>query len=327
MIPSQPSTYTDFSDLSALRREASSGDKEHALEKAAQQFEALFLQMMLKSMRDAGGGEGLLDNDQTRLYQDMFDKELSLSLSRAENGIGLAKMMIQQIQAAMPGSQSESAQPDSAQAVQAGFAVPARGLHSFQLDPAGPQAEASASTGDKAAKTGQALPPFDSPEQFVASMWPHAQRAADKLGVDPRAVLAQAALETGWGRAVIQHPDGSSSHNLFNIKADHRWDGERVSKMTLEYRDGVAAKEQAWFRSYDSWQESFEDYVRFLQQNGRYQQALESGPDIALFSERLQQAGYATDPAYASKIQRIAEGEYINAGLGGLKNPHGETLS
>ena len=146
-------------------------------------------------------------------------------------------------------------------------------------------------------------------------------------GSDPKALLAQAALETGWGKAVIRKPDGSSSFNLFNIKADHRWQGGQVGKLTLEYRDGVAVKEQASFRAYDSYAHSFEDYTDFLQRQPRYREALEAGIDSSAFVERLQKAGYATDPEYAGKIKRIVNSELMDDSLAGLKLPGERTLS
>ena len=304
-----PSTYTDFSDLTSLRREARGEDQTRALEMAAQQFEALFTQMMLKTMRDAGGLEGLFDNEHTRLYQDMHDKQLSLHLSQSANGIGLAQVLVQQLQMSLPATDTTTAERQT-------FAAPLRGHTTFQRHPE-PQVQVSAialslNPGSESVEAYPASNTFESPQQFVRAIWPYAQQAADALGVEPRAIVAQAALETGWGRAVIRHTDGRSSYNLFNIKADHRWDGDRVGKMTLEYRDGVADKEHALFRSYDSFGDSFADYVDFLQNSPRYRQALQAGSDAGLFAERLQQAGYATDPNYADKIKRIVDGVHIN---------------
>ncbi len=144
-----------------------------------------------------------------------------------------------------------------------------------------------------------------SPEGFVAALRPAAEKAAARLGLPAEALLAQAALETGWGGHVMQRPDGSSSHNLFGIKADSRWNGGRVQVSTLEYRDGVAMRTKADFRAYDSYEESFNDYVRFVQQNPRYAEALRATEDVGRYFDRLQQAGYATDPAYAEKIGEI----------------------
>lgn len=309
--------YTDFQDLAALRREAGQNG-EQALQKTARQFEALFMQMMLKSMREAGGGEGLFDSEQSDLYRDMYDKQLSLHLTEQGEGIGLAKMLVQQLKGSLPASS-----PADSPAVPAGFAVPPRGPNRFALRPA--------PLVTQPAPAQASLPPasasFDSPQQFLATLAPHAQRAAERLGVDPRALLAQAALETGWGKSVIRRPDGASSHNLFNIKADHRWDGETVAKQTLEYRQGLAAREVSQFRAYDSLSQSFDDYVEFLRGSPRYAGALRDGAEAGRYLEALQEAGYATDPAYASKIKRILSSDVMASADFGLKNSSEGTLT
>ncbi len=148
------------------------------------------------------------------------------------------------------------------------------------------------------------------PEGFVASIWQHAQSAAKELGVDARALVAQAALETGWGKRHIKHADGSTSHNLFGIKANG-WNGQRAVAGTHEYVDGVRRNETASFRAYSSPAESFTDYVRLLKTSPRYQQALQAGTDVQGFARGLQRAGYATDPRYAAKIAAIAGGPTI----------------
>lgn len=148
------------------------------------------------------------------------------------------------------------------------------------------------------------------PEGFVASIWQHAQSAAKELGVDARALVAQAALETGWGKRQIKHADGSTSHNLFGIKATG-WKGQSATAGTHEYVDGVRRNETASFRAYSSPAESFADYVRLLKTSPRYQQALQAGTDVQGFARGLQRAGYATDPRYAAKIAAIAGGPTI----------------
>jgi flagellar protein FlgJ len=152
---------------------------------------------------------------------------------------------------------------------------------------------------------------FETPADFVATLLPLAQRLAPEIGVDPRVLVAQAALETGWGRHISQDSSGRNSRNLFNIKADSSWQGERVGVSTLEYRGGVAVRESAAFRAYGSFEQSFEDYVSFLQQNPRYRQALEQAADPEAYLQELQAAGYATDPAYAKKIGRIFDSELL----------------
>lgn len=155
------------------------------------------------------------------------------------------------------------------------------------------------------------------PEGFVAGIWQHAQSAAKELGVDARALVAQAALETGWGKRQINHGDGRSAHNLFGIKANG-WNGERATVGTHEYVDGVRRNETASFRSYASPAESFADYVRLLKTNPRYQKALQAGTDVRGFARGLQQAGYATDPSYANKIASIAGGPTIERAVAAI---------
>ncbi|KAB7771863.1 flagellar assembly peptidoglycan hydrolase FlgJ [Xanthomonas maliensis] len=171
--------------------------------------------------------------------------------------------------------------------------------------------------GASAASTAAASLGERTPEGFVAKIWTHAQKAARELGVDPRALVAQAALETGWGRRGIGN--GGDSNNLFGIKATG-WNGAKVSAGTHEYVDGVKTSETADFRAYGSAAESFADYVRLLKSNSRYQTALRAGTDIKGFARGLQQAGYATDPAYAAKIAAIANGPTIDRAVAAIGN-------
>ncbi len=311
----QDSSYVDFNELTALRREAGKNPSQ-ALEKVARQFEALFMQMMLKSMREAGAEEGgLFDNDQTRLYQDMYDKQISLSLSEGGNGMGLAKLLVQQMQKTMPQQSGDT--ETAADVSPLDKSAPARSHYTFTHSVPAVNANAA----EVSAETH-----FDSPETFINTLLPHAKKAGEKLGIDPRAILAQAALETGWGKAVLRHANGRSSYNLFNIKADSRWSGAQVGKSTLEYRNGITVREQASFRSYGSLEECFADYTSFLKNSGRYRDALatESGGE---FAEQLQKAGYATDPAYAGKIKRILNSDLLVQAGEGLNLPADGTLT
>ena len=156
---------------------------------------------------------------------------------------------------------------------------------------------------------------FGSPQEFVEALWPHAQEAAAELGMDPKMLLAQAALESGWGRAMAKAADGRDSHNLFGIKADRSWQGRSIAMPTLEYEDGVAVKRRAAFRSYDSFADSFRDYVGFLKANPRYTKALENADNPQRFIASLQKAGYATDPNYARKVLSIYQGHSAFEGL------------
>lgn len=319
MNATSAAVYTDFQGLTALKAEAREQSPE-ALQAVAKQFEALFLQMMLKSMRDAGAGDPLFDGEQTELYRDMYDKQLSLDM--ADKGIGLADVLVRQLQmkagADTPGE----------------LVMPQRLASSFarveaQIKNVAPVADGSGNVVPLAEASGAASAEAvtESPQAFIRQLWPLAEKAAARIGASPEALLAQAALETGWGKAVIRHPDGGSSHNLFNIKADRRWDGESVAKQTLEYRDGVAAKEVARFRSYDSFADSFEDYVNFLQSNPRYAEALRQADDPKKFVRSLQDAGYATDPAYARKIGHILDRGVVADAAAALKSPAQGTLS
>ncbi len=152
---------------------------------------------------------------------------------------------------------------------------------------------------------------FQTPQEFVDTLWPVAKKVSEEMGVEPKAIMAQAALETGWGKFIIHQADGNNSHNLFGIKADHRWDGAVARVSTLEYRNGLAQKEVAPFRVYDSYEHSLKDYAQFVKQSERYQNAIENGQSVKGYSEGLQQGGYATDPNYAKKIQRIAHGDVL----------------
>ncbi len=159
---------------------------------------------------------------------------------------------------------------------------------------------------------------FSSPEAFVQGIYPLAQEAAGRLGLDARVLVAQAALETGWGQSLPHHADGSSSFNLFGIKADQRWAGDTATVDTLEFRDGIAQREKAAFRSYDSFNASLDDYVNFIQSNTRYESAVAKANDGSAYLQELQLAGYATDPEYATKITGILNGEILQQALMGL---------
>jgi len=264
--------YTDMSGLARLRAQASQKSPE-ANKEVARQFEALFIQTMLKAMREASQLSESTDGEQTRFYQDMYDKQIALDLAK-KDGIGLASIIERQLSGKFTNS---SASPALA---------PAQTI---------PNPAENTATQWKPA----------SQEAFIQDLWPHAEKSAKELGVSADVLIAQAALETGWGRKMIHDPQGGNAFNLFGIKANKHWQGEHVNVPTIEYRGGIAQREHASFRSYASLKESMDDYVAFLQQNPRYQQALEKAGNAQDFLQELQQAGYATDPAYAEKISNI----------------------
>jgi peptidoglycan hydrolase FlgJ len=271
-------TSFDFAALASLRNDAKAQDPA-ALKEAAKQFESLFTHMLLKSMRDANKGFGedsMFSSSQGDFYQDMFDDQMAMQLSKGK-GLGLADMLVQQL-------------------TRAGMVKPAE-----ETDPTQPM---TSSQSISSADSHQPL--SQSKADFVRTMWPHAQRAGTQLGVDPHALLAQAALETGWGKSVPSQPGGASSFNLFGIKAGSSWAGATTSVPTLEFEEGVAVRRVERFRAYASPADSFTDYAALIRNNPRYENAVGVGGDVATFASALQEGGYATDPNYAKKLVVVA---------------------
>jgi flagellar protein FlgJ len=397
---SDSGSYSDLNRLNQLKV----GDKnsDGNLRKVAQEFESLFLGEMLKSMRsatDALGQDNPLNTPAAKQYQEMYDQQLAVSMSREGGGIGLADVLMRQMSKNKPLAPGEAAAASAAkqEAAKAAVQTPvaagtiatngplsrvngerplwaSRSVKAptgesahrndmalinqrrLALPPkladrllAGlvPSATTAATTmvnktplperttttgagplynGDWLASAQQAstgsmqvygramaqipLAPakkaFNSADEFVNTMLPMAKEAADRIGVDPRYLVAQAALETGWGKSVMRAQDGSSSHNLFGIKAGSSWQGDSARAITSEFRNGAMVRETAEFRSYGSYKDSFHDLVTLLQTNNRYQDVVKSADNPEQFVRELQKAGYATDPDYASKISQIA---------------------
>lgn len=297
----------DLAALSQWRQQvaaAPSGKDATQLQAAARQFESLFTQMLLKSMRAAGESfkDSASSSQQSDFYQDMFDQQLALHLSKGR-GLGLAQMLIEQLgrgQLAQGEVQERSLQPAAVTTAAVNGSGRWLGNTSSATSAAVQSGRAAVATQGAAGASADT----DTRHQFVRQLWPHAQQAAQALGVDPHAVLAQSVLETGWGRHVPQS-DSRSSHNLFGIKA-HAWQGSSVTATTREYESGVAVKRSERFRAYESAQDSVDDYVALLTGHSRYAPALAAGRDIAGFAAGLQRAGYATDPQYASKLIALA---------------------
>ena len=271
--PIAPAYYADFSGMEALKKTAQQ-NQPGAVREAARQFESLFTNMLLKSMRAASMGEGLGDSEQTQFYQDMFDQQLSLQMSRGK-GLGLADHLVRQLQRA--------GVAPAAPAAAAAVTAPA---HAAALAPVG-----SATAGGNLARHAQ----------FISSIQPYAAEAARRLGVAPETIIAHAALETGWGRHLPAGAAGSS-HNLFGIKAGGRWQGAVADSLTTEFEGGTATSQRGPFRSYESVGASMRDYVGLLSGNPRFAGALNCGGDATAFATALQRGGYATDPAYVQKL-------------------------
>lgn len=305
----QAQVYTDFSGLNALKSVAHK-DKQAALQQVAQQFESLFLSEMLKSMRKANDvfAEGnFLNSHRTEFYQDMFDRQLSLTLA-SNHGTGLAEALVRQLSRKVPGLDADGQRLAGHKTSLADYdrSLPVLSPKLPEQIEAVDQVVATSPRQASESDGGRPLPArFESPEQFVQQLLPIATRIGRESGIDPRLMVAQAALETGWGRHMIEGDGGEPSYNLFGIKADRRWRGEAVTITTTEYRDGIAMKERADFRAYPNYEASFRDYVSFLESNPRYREVLSVADQPDEFARRLQQAGYATDPEYGSKIRRI----------------------
>lgn len=283
----------DIAGLDKLRQKAVDGDEtseKAALTAAAKQFEAIFTSMLFKSMRDANSTfeSGLMDSQNQQFYRQMMDEQMSSELS-SSGSLGLADMIVAQLT-------SGSVENQNANARNTDFEAMMQKVDRIR------QERADTTTVMQSDKVEPSR--FNSPESFVSSMKPYAEKAARALGVDSSLLLAQAALETGWGQKVINNSRGSSN-NLFNIKADRSWSGDKVATQTLEYHQGVPVKEQAAFRSYQNYEDSFNDYVRFLNENPRYTTALRHGGSNEEFIRGIHQAGYATDPSYADKVLRV----------------------
>jgi len=325
------SVYTDLHGLDQLKHNLK-GDSVDDLRVVAQQFEAIFIQQMLKTMRDASLSEGLFDNNASDFYVDMLDKQMSLNLS-AGKGIGLADIIVQQLSNRLNlKPEQETDQVDHTTSRQHGR-EPATtvSLPLTQREGVVHKDFATVSSENRikhgkaqAAKHNEFLSSENTanladPETFIKSLWPLAVNAAEKIGVSPQVLIAQAALETGWGQYIAKGENGKSSHNLFNIKAGSSWQGDTVTLATTELKNGSAVKEYAAFRTYDSYNASFEDYVALVKHNPRYQQALANAASANDYADALQKAGYATDPDYSDKILQIANGQtmlHVSAALG-----------
>jgi flagellar protein FlgJ len=303
----------DVQGVDALRRTARTSPQEGA-KQAAKQFEVMFMQMMLKSMREATPSDGLLGGQQEKTYTSMLDQQLAQNLSG--RGLGLAEAMLTQLNRAMapegmqplPGAAAEPAgrispagalsvpAEKNSSAIQNGYSVPPVRSRAADLS-----LYEAAGSGTASAKGGS---PTADIEDFMSKISAAAQRASQESGVPAQLIMAQAALESGWGKRQIRAEDGSTSYNLFGIKAGKNWKGSVVNATTTEYVDGVAQKTKANFRAYGSYDEAFSDYARFMVSNPRYANVVASSDAVAA-AHGLQRAGYATDPQYGGKLVRI----------------------
>ncbi|MCC7462554.1 MAG: glucosaminidase domain-containing protein [Gammaproteobacteria bacterium] len=277
LAPVNPGFYADFGGLERLKGAARAEDPA-ALRAAARQFESLFTRMLLKAMREASLAEGMGEGEQTRFYQDMYDQQLSVVLSRGR-GLGLADLLVEQL-------------------ARAGLSRPTGAAGTSGTGGA-------AAAGEAPGASAPATAPVARQTDFIRSMLPLAEAAGRRLGVAPETVIAHAALESGWGRHVPAI-DGQSSFNFFGIKAQRGWQGAALNASTTEFVGGAARRVAADFRSYRSAAAGVADYVGLLAGNARYAGALNTGNDVAAFANALRRAGYATDPDYVRKLVSTA---------------------
>lgn len=297
-------SYHDLRSLNQLRQ-LGANDERAALRAAAKQFESVFLQELLKSMRAANdvfedddffGGGGSTD-----FYEQMHDEQLALSLANQQS-LGLADVMVQQLSRSPAKREAGNTAPSPVTPPVSPFTPP-----SLPLNAVRPPLQAAQN------------PEPMTPQKFVAAVLPHAERAAVSLGVDPALLVAQSALETGWGKGMAVGEGGkvlpahaaNTGQHYFGIKADSRWQGPVVHAQTLEYVAGLPERQRASFRAYPSPAEAFDDYAQFIQSSPRYADALKNAADPQRYADGLQQAGYATDPAYANKLMRLFDSDFL----------------
>lgn len=343
--------YTDLNSLQDIRA-LGKDDKNAALMKVAQQFESMFMNMMMSSMRQANAvftEDSMFSSPEMDFYQGMYDNQMALELTGTSNGgasgagksvggTGLADVIYRQlkqnygdvderdiaIDQSTLWDRRVSSQPLNQAIEQVDEVLQQQALSESLAEaesvtaeppvssPQSPSSDSSETTALAATGSGSKGQQFATPEAFVAALYPHAEVVGAELGVDPRAIVAQAALETGWGKHMIADDAGRNSFNFFGIKADSRWQGDSVEVMTHEYRQGVRVNETASFRSYASLEDGLRDYADFLSGNSRYQDAIGQGLGADDYGHALQQAGYATDPEYGNKIERIARSAAIH---------------
>lgn len=318
----------DIKSAQDLRTQFAKNPQE-GLKAAAEQFEAMFLQQVMKSMRDTVPQDGLLNSDSSRFYTSLLDQQMAQNMASSGKGIGFARLIEQQLGKNLAASQASAEQTVPANAAAAGNALPlsasdGRHLRTQAVPSSVPTSAAyaalqSATTSVTNQAAGAAMSDADLPlsaREFVGRVWPHAVEASRSTGISPQFLVAHAALESGWGRNEIRQSDGSASHNLFGIKAGKSWNGSSVEAATTEYVGGEAQSTVERFRSYGSYEEAFRDYANLLRNNPRYGGVIGS-QDGAEFAKGLQRAGYATDPAYADKLNRIINGPTLRMALVG----------
>jgi flagellar protein FlgJ len=300
LSPVAPSAATaapqadNYSDLSALAELKSAPTSPATIRAVAQQVEALFLQMMLKSMRDASSADGEQESNETGMYQDMFDKQVALTLSKRQD-LGIGRLFERQL----GGGKTAAPAP--------GATLPSAALSGSPASGTDP--------GNRSRGAGSGANLSDQAAQFVAQVLPTIRDAARSLGVNPLGLLAQAALETGWGQRMPRTADGRSSLNLFGVKAGGEWGGARAVADTVEISGGVATQRRTAFRAYGSIEESVNDFASLLASSPRYREAVAAGADAQAYIQGIARSGYATDPEYGDKLNQLLNSGALRSAL------------
>jgi flagellar protein FlgJ len=304
----------DVQGFDAMRAQANANPQQ-GLKAAAKQFDSVFTQMMLKSMRDATPSDSPFDSNDSKTFTSMLDQQLSQNIGA--KGIGVADMMLKQLMRNAGASTGTGAQADGAGASGDSSANAGNMAAMNAMAKAYANASGSSTASSKASLAGNgysadsALTPpargvgSDKVAAFVDRLAAPAQAASAATGIPARFIIGQAALESGWGKREIKNTDGSSSHNVFGIKATSDWTGKTASAVTTEYVNGKPQKVVEKFRAYDSYEDALTDYASVLKSNPRYAPVVEASRDAAGFAHGMQKAGYATDPQYAKKLISI----------------------
>lgn len=338
----QASIHSDLNSLNAIRKQGL-GDEIGALKKASKEFEAYFLNLMLKSMRQAGevvGDDSMMGSQQEKMFISMLDEQMSVDLSQ-KGLLGIADLMMQQLVQKQPKTDDVAQTIARTKTTSTHKAVIHNTVNHITKNRVtenlaveklnqekSPLANSSANQSANLVNQIEVAQKLEKPEkkvlfskasEFISALQPYAKKAAESLNLDPNVLIAQAALETGWGKFIIHDAKGQPSFNLFGVKAGRFWQGEKVKISTLEVESGKFKPVNASFRKYQNIAESFDDYVNFIQHNSRYENALNAAKDSYQYVKQLQISGYATDPNYANKIISILKGKAFNQLNAGFK--------
>lgn len=299
----------DANSLNSLKQAAKENSPE-AIKGVAKQFEAIFMNMMLKSMREASPQDNPFDNEQSRTFTSMLDQQLSSNL--ASKGLGLADILAKQLSHGTYAGNNALQQAVTDDKTITDNSNPLN--QSTLIKPYTPdtpipvqQKNLPAAIDPSMIKTPNSKSGSESLSEFKNRMTPHAEEASRTTGVPAHLMLGQAALESGWGKHEIRGMDGSPSNNLFGIKATGNWDGKVVEATTTEYINGVKQKRIEKFRAYDNYADSFKDFANMMRNNPRYENVLANLQDVNGYAQAMQKSGYATDPTYASKLTSVIQ--------------------